>query len=190
MRTGLTPKTVAKKLGLSLFCLGIFLSCGTEIRAQNYPSSVAVSPPTMDGPALRWQHPVLAEHVWTRAADSDYIRARPVYMVLTNRGDKDVVLTGASSEVATSIAINILQMGPAGVLNAFTMDEVLIPAGKTVLFEPDEMYLSLQTLKKDLIPGYDIPIKLTFAEMPPVYVRASVGRDDAASYPYRGGNAN
>ncbi len=62
------------------------------------------------------------------------------YMVLTNTSNSDIVLTTAKSKIAEKVEYHNHVMN-SGVMKMVKLDELIIPAGKTVTFQSGGLHL-------------------------------------------------
>lgn len=100
---------------------------------------------------------------WTKATAED---AKPgeamtgVFGELENHGDKDLVITGVTSEVAGIVELHEVV---DGVMREIQGD-VTIPAGGSLLLEPGANHIMLMDITKPLLPGDDVDITLSLSD--------------------------
>lgn len=97
------------------------------------------------------------------------------YMEIKNHGRSDDRLVGGSSPVAAKIEIHEMSMR-GGIMSMHAIDSgLVIPAGKSVVLEPQANYhLMLSGLKTPLKNGAQIPLTLNFAKAGTVHVEVPV----------------
>lgn len=107
---------------------------------------------------------------WTRVSNT---KTSASYMQIQNKGDKDVVLVSASSEIASMVELhktvtenNISQMVP--------INRLVIPAHDEVMLKPKGLHIMLIGLKKPLIKNDVVAITLHFENISPITVNTIV----------------
>ncbi len=97
-----------------------------------------------------------------------YVREMPpgtdttaVYFSLSNKGDKEAYLTGASSPLSHTAEVHVT-MEKQGMAHMQHQTRVNIPAGQSISFEPGGLHLMLIGLKRDLKAGDRVPLILHF----------------------------
>ncbi len=104
--------------------------------------------------------PIAVTHAWA-AATAPGQQVGGAYMDISSR--KDARLVRAESPVAGKVMIHSMTM-KNGIMEMRKVDALDIPAGKTVSLEPGKMHLMLMDLKKRLVPGEQVPLRLTFVQ--------------------------
>ncbi len=84
-----------------------------------------------------------------------------VYLSITNSGEEDMYLVAASSPVAKTTMLH-RTVSRDDMLVMINQDDVPLPAGESVVFQPGDLHLMLMGLKKDLVEGEWVPVRLTF----------------------------
>lgn len=97
-------------------------------------------------------------HAWA-AATAPGQEVGGAYMDISS--DMDAKLVRAESPAAKKVMIHNMMM-KNGVMEMRAMKSLAIPAGKTVRLSPDGMHLMLMDIRKPLLQGEHVPIKLTF----------------------------
>ncbi|MBW4437719.1 MAG: copper chaperone PCu(A)C [Pleurocapsa minor GSE-CHR-MK-17-07R] len=85
-----------------------------------------------------------------------------VYVVVRNADTADRVLTNASSEAAARVSLHSTSMSADGVAAMMQVNEIRIPAGEAFAFAPGESHLMLEQVARQLSPGDEIVLTLSF----------------------------
>ena len=101
-------------------------------------------------------------------------RAGAAYLVLTNEGDEDDVLLGATSPAAATVEVHETTMEGDGSMAMRPIESLAIPAGETVRLEPGGYHMMLIELTGELAVGDEIEITLSFELAGEVTVSAEV----------------
>jgi hypothetical protein len=96
-----------------------------------------------------------------------------VYFVVTNDGDADDELIGASSEAAGRLELHETVM-EGGQAEMQPVEAIPIPAGGELSFEPGGYHVMLFDLTEPLVVGETIQLVLTFEEAGEVEVDAEI----------------
>jgi periplasmic copper chaperone A len=109
-----------------------------------------------------------------------YIRGLPpgqtvtaAFMTLNNRLDQECRLVGAASPIASSAEIHA-HTHHNGAMSMRPVEEVALPAGETVSFEPGGYHLMLFGLQNSLSDGEEYRVTLFFEGCPEVVVTMPV----------------
>ncbi len=102
-------------------------------------------------------------------------RAVAGYMTLENHGDEPWVLIGAGSHRFDKVMVHST-VEESGVARMVHEDEVVIPPGETVAFDPGGLHLMLIGPHKPLDRGESVDIILVFQGGAEVPVRFRVGK--------------
>ena len=95
------------------------------------------------------------------------------YMVIENNTDKEVILEGASTDVAGMTHLH--QMGHKdGMMTMGSAGEIHIPSKGKATLEPGGLHLMLMDLKKPLNKGDQVPLTLNFQGGNNIVVNADV----------------
>jgi periplasmic copper chaperone A len=105
---------------------------------------------------------LLVDNAWVRGLPPGVANAS-AYMTLTNTGNEDIVLTGASSPIAGSVLLHST-MNHDGMLHMTEVETLTIPAGAEVRLESGGTHLMLTALKQTPTPGTDVELTLEFAD--------------------------
>jgi copper(I)-binding protein len=110
------------------------------------------------------------EDAWARSPMQDVGAA---YFTVTNDGDAEDRLVGATAEIAdrTEIHETVIEDGQAEML---PIEAVVIPAGETMAFEPGGYHVMLFDLTETLTVGETISLVLTFEEAGEIEVEAEI----------------
>lgn len=128
-----------------------------------------------------FQGPLLAAGAADSVSVSEpYIRAVPPglpnsasYMVLTNNGDRDLVLKGASSPAAKVVELHTHLM-ENGMMKMRQVEKIDLPAGQTVALQPGGYHVMMIGLQQQLVPGEQIDLTLQFEDGSELAVKAPV----------------
>lgn len=82
------------------------------------------------------------------------------YMIITNSG-KDDHLVSVSSPVAERVELHSSRL-EGGVMKMRKLEQLNIPSGGAVRFEPGALHLMLVGLKQPLVEGTTVPLTLRF----------------------------
>jgi periplasmic copper chaperone A len=100
-------------------------------------------------------------------------RNTAIYFVIENRGDADDRLVGVTTDAGESIELHETRAGDDGLMRMHPLDEVDIPAGEVVVFEPGGRHVMVLDAR-DLVEGEAIPVALEFDRSGSVTVDATV----------------
>jgi copper(I)-binding protein len=133
------------------------------MNARPHPFRLAVA---AAGLALLQAAPAVAaditlKNAWMRPARAGYPTAG-VYVEITT--DVALKLVGASSPVAKSAGIVLVDRNPDDTLTDRPVKEVEIPGGRETRFALNGNRIELFEIKEDLPPGANVPLTLEFAE--------------------------
>ncbi|MEY4640789.1 MAG: hypothetical protein RLZZ227_783 [Pseudomonadota bacterium] len=104
---------------------------------------------------------LVVEDAWVRGLPPGVANAS-AYMTLKNTGAEDLVMTGASSPIASSVVLHST-MNHDGMLHMAQLETLTIPAGGQVRLESGATHLMLTDLKETPMPGVDVEMTLQFA---------------------------
>ncbi|MFZ6028359.1 MAG: copper chaperone PCu(A)C [Chloroflexota bacterium] len=96
-----------------------------------------------------------------------------VYFTVTPGSEADTLLS-AGSGAAMMVELHKSQMGADGTMMMAPQENVPIPAGEKVAFEPGGLHVMLMGLKNDLNVGETFQVTLKFAKAGDVTVEAAV----------------
>lgn len=83
------------------------------------------------------------------------------YMGLTNSSDQDIELVAAEGTVSKVVELHTHVMQD-GMLNMIKIDKIDLPAGNTVMLEPNGLHIMLIGLNNDLKDGDKVALTLVF----------------------------
>jgi periplasmic copper chaperone A len=113
----------------------------------------------------------VVEDAWARpGAEGDNSAA---YMEITNEGDDDIVLTGASSDVARTVEIHESSMDD-GMMHMEEIPEMVIEPGDTATLEPGGFHVMMMSLERDLEPEDTFDLTLHFDGLDDVELEVTV----------------
>ena len=95
------------------------------------------------------------------------------YMTVINSGSGSDTLQAATSPIAETVELHTHEMAD-GIMRMRRVEEVAIPAGETVAFEPGGLHIMLFDLTAPLTAGDAFPLTLSFAQAGDVTVEVSV----------------
>lgn len=104
--------------------------------------------------------PVSVTHAWVAATAPGQVEGA-AYMDISS--NEDAKLVAASSPVASKVDVHIMTM-KNGIMEMRPVKVLDIPAGKTVNLAPGKMHLMLMDVKKPLVPGDKVSLKLSFMQ--------------------------
>ena len=101
------------------------------------------------------------ENVWARPGDTGDNSA--AYMDISNDGDADLTLIGASGDIAGAVEVHESSMED-GMMQMEEIPELVIEAGETVSLEPGGYHIMMMNLEQDLEVGDTFQITLEFED--------------------------
>ncbi len=111
------------------------------------------------------------DDVWARpGAAGDNAAA---YMNITNEGDEDAILTGASSDVARMVEVHESRMED-GTMRMEEIPELVIEPGETVSLEPGGFHVMFMNLERDLDPDDTFMLTLHFDDLDDIELEVTV----------------
>ncbi len=100
-----------------------------------------------------WARPTAMTAMDDDDDDSMMIPPSAAYMTITNAGDEDRTIVGASSDLAGVVELHSTLMED-GVMRMFELEDgIALPAGETVELRPRALHVMLMQLTRDLLPG-------------------------------------
>lgn len=134
--------------------------------------------------------PLLAEEAALRIQDP-WIREAPptaealaAYMKIQNTGQGMRILTGASSPLFGHVMLHGTRI-QNDMAQMFHLDEIRIPPGETVVFEPGGNHFMLMRPQKALVAGDAVPLELEFKEGRPIPLMVEVRKGAEDSHEHR-----
>lgn len=125
---------------------------------QPFFSIVFLSLALMITPVAQAAEPITVSHAWVRAtAPGQKVGAAYINI----QSSTDATLTRVESPVADSVEIHSMTMND-GVMKMRMLENLALPAGKTVKLEPGGFHLMLFGLKKPLSKDEQIAFSLHF----------------------------
>lgn len=107
-------------------------------------------------PAVAVADSVKIENAWVRATAPGQ-KVAGGFMDLT--ADADMTLVGGSSPVSSEFELHLMRMLD-GVMEMRQVQEIQLPKGKTVSFEPGNLHVMFIGLKSQIKPGQKVPLTL------------------------------
>lgn len=120
-------------------------------------------------------HPSLIEvsQPWTRATPPG-AGAGGGFVTLTNRGDQDDRLIGATSPITEQVEIHTMEMDGEVMRMAPLSGGIEIPAGGTVSLAPGGLHLMFMDLTNPIVEGEPLPVTLEFQHAESIEVQLQV----------------
>lgn len=115
---------------------------------------------------------MMVSDAWSRARPADAIIGG-AFATLHNMEDEEDRLVAASSPVADRVEIHSSAMKD-GVMSMFRIEELVIPAGETIMMKPGSFHVMLMGLKEPLTKGKEFPVTFNFAHAGEVTVTVHV----------------
>jgi len=126
----------------------------------------------MSGCASGGADGLAVEDVWARPGISGGNSA--IYFVINNRRGQDDTLLSASTGAAQIAELHISKIDDAGNMTMEHQDNVPVPGGKTVTFEPGGLHVMMMGLNGDLKAGDTLTATLTFEKAGSIEIEATV----------------
>jgi periplasmic copper chaperone A len=106
---------------------------------------------------------IVVEEAWARPVTvSEGSRVHSAaYFTLRNLGSEPVRLLAAESDVAARTEVHETRLED-GVMRMRARDDVEIPAGESLLFEPGGLHVMLMEVRQDLVAGDSLALVLRF----------------------------
>ncbi|NCQ23612.1 MAG: hypothetical protein COW54_02200 [Rhodobacteraceae bacterium CG17_big_fil_post_rev_8_21_14_2_50_63_15] len=104
------------------------------------------------------------------------------YLAISNEGHHADRLIGVETGAAKSASLHMTEHGSDGVARMKPVPAVEIPAGETVLLEPDGLHVMLMGLTAPLKEGEMVPAVLIFEETGRIEVEFSVDPADGIDH--------
>lgn len=114
-----------------------------------------------------------ASEPWTRATPPG-AGAGGGFVTLTNHGDADDRLVGASSPVTERVEIHTMEMDGDVMRMSQLPDGIEIPAGQTVSLAPGGLHLMFMELASPITEGQPLPVTLEFQHAESIDVELQV----------------
>jgi copper(I)-binding protein len=110
-------------------------------------------------------------NAWMRVV----LPSRPAagYFTLSNAGDQERVLVGATSPACASLMLH-RSLHEGGQERMIMVDKIPVPSGRTVKFAPGSYHLMCLSPSADVAPGRSIPVTLSFSDTGSMTVRFAV----------------
>jgi hypothetical protein len=95
------------------------------------------------------------------------------YLTITNRGRADDLLTGARSPAAAAVELHTMNMS-GGMMQMRALETAVVPAGRSLSFEPGGDHLMVIGLKAPLKAGDTLSLTLIFERAGEITLEADV----------------
>jgi periplasmic copper chaperone A len=125
------------------------------------------------GPTLAQGASIQIEQPWARATPGG-ATSGAVYMTIDNKSNAADLLTGAASDVATTVQIHEMKVAGGMMKMREIAGGLAIPANGSVSLKPGGYHVMLIGLKKPLKAGDTMQLTLTFEKAGKVAVSAPV----------------
>jgi periplasmic copper chaperone A len=119
---------------------------------------------------------LVAQNAWVRATPGTDMAA--AYLTLRNVSANTVTVTGVQSPIAGHAMIHETNV-QGGLSRMRPREQLVVPPGSTLKFEPGGLHVMLHGLKQPLTVGQTVPLVITLAGGNTVQVTASVRPLDA-----------
>lgn len=114
------------------------------------------------------------EHPWSRATVAGMVNGAG-YFVIENKGSQDDVLLSATTDIAKTTELHThIQDGE--VMRMRQVENVAIPAGEKVSFEPGGLHVMMMGLEQPLVQGESFPLILQFEKSGSVTMDVSIDK--------------
>ncbi|MDA0788689.1 MAG: copper chaperone PCu(A)C [Proteobacteria bacterium] len=120
------------------------------------------------------------ERAWARATPPGVTTAA-IYGVLTNRGDRDVVVVSMASSVAKTTMLHATRIED-GMMRMAHEERVSIAPGQQIVMQPGGRHLMLMGLVRPLIEGEEVEVIFNLESGASVSGLARVGRISQTGY--------
>lgn len=110
---------------------------------------------------------------WSRETPPGMSRA-VAYMVITNKGDSTVTLTGAETTKAGDVTLHRSRMKGDLVTMEFVADGLSIPPGETVELKPRGYHFMLEELDRGLVRNESVAMTVFFEGAEAVNIKVRV----------------
>ncbi|CAN5705108.1 copper chaperone PCu(A)C [soil metagenome] len=97
-----------------------------------------------------------------------------VYLTVENTGDVDDRLVSATTDLAGAVELHTVNMVEGVMQMRQVEDEIDVPAGSTIVFEPGGLHIMLIGLNQSLEPGDTFDIELRFEDSGSMAVEVEV----------------
>lgn len=114
-----------------------------------------------------------AEQPWTRATPPG-AGAGGGFVTLTNHGDGDDTLVGATSPLTERVEIHIMEMDGDVMRMAPLPGGIELPAGGSVTLAPGGLHLMLMELDSPIVEGEPVTVTLEFQHAEPMEIELRV----------------
>ena len=110
---------------------------------------------------------------WTRATPPG-AGAGGGFVTLTNHGDGDDMLLGATSPITERVEIHIMEMDGDVMRMVPLPSGIELPAGESVTLAPGGLHLMLMELGSPIVEGAPVPVTLEFQHAEPMEIELRV----------------
>jgi len=121
-------------------------------------------------PTLAWAD-VISENAWVQMSTGKDSAA--AFLTLHNSGDEDVKIASVETEIAGKLEFHSIFFLEGNVLMQ-KMGTVVVPAHGKLKFSPGNSHLMLKELKRELVAGEQVMLKLNTSDGKSVEVAAEV----------------
>lgn len=97
---------------------------------------------------------------WARPGTAGNVGA--AYFTINNPTSQPDILLSADSDVAAHVEIHLSRINADGIMEMRPQENVPVPSGSSVAFEPGGFHIMLIDLQQDLQPGGAFDLTLTF----------------------------
>lgn len=151
---------------------GTCLSCEMEL-VEVVPDAAAAAASATETQAVVVKSPYAVE-----PPPSQNVTAG--YMTVENRGDSEVALASAASEVASAVELHAMETAGDGMMRMRKVERINVPAKGSVELKPGGLHLMLIGLRREIKDGEEVTVTLLFSDSTKKTVRVPVRKRPAA----------
>lgn len=101
--------------------------------------------------------------VWARSSSAPNHNSA-AYMVIKNTSNKDMIITGAETDVAGSVELHETFLDEKGIHKMTHVDKIVVPAQSEIKLKPKHTHIMLMNLNQDLKAGEKFKLTLKVGE--------------------------
>lgn len=109
---------------------------------------------------------------WVRAAPAGGVSA--AYLTISNEASADALVGASAPDVTDRASVHETTTGDDGMTGMHHTPSVGIPAGGSLVLQPGGVHVMLEDLKKDLVAGDTVRLRLAFEQAGVLEVDAQV----------------
>ncbi|WP_051940235.1 copper chaperone PCu(A)C [Stenoxybacter acetivorans] len=131
------------------------------------------------GSSAAWAEGVEADNAWVRFTVPG-MNMSGAFMNLHNTGSTDDALIAAQSPIAGKVELHD-HIDDNGVMRMRAVENIALPAGKTVQLKPGSKHVMFFGLTQTLEPGSSIPLTLQFKHAKPLTLSVPVMKNQTST---------